>query len=61
MVSALTRSADPWFMPGRVAWELERPGPYPPGIRARGGLGVWPVDSDVIRRVKRSLNAKGQA
>ena len=60
VVSALTESADPWFMPGRVAWELERPVPYPNGIRARGGLGVWPVDSDVIRKVKRMANAKGK-
>ena len=58
VVSALTESADPWFMPGRVAWELERPVPYPAGIRARGGLGVWPVDSDVVRLLHRSETAR---
>ena len=60
VVTALTKSADPWFMPGRVAWELERPVPYPHGIRARGGLGVWPVDSDVVRKVRRMANEKGE-
>ncbi len=58
VLSALTESAAPWFMTGRVAWELERPVPYPAGIRARGGLGVWPVDSDVVRKVRRMVNAK---
>jgi len=58
VASALTQSKDPWFMPGRVAWELERPAPCPPGIRARGGLGVWPVDSDAARRLKRAQQGK---
>lgn len=59
VVSALTASADPWFMPGRVAWELERPVPYPRGIRARGGLGVWPADPDVARKARRCESARG--
>jgi hypothetical protein len=60
VASALTQSADPWFMPDRVAWELEGVVPYPAGIRARGGLGVWPVDSDVVRRLKRARRAGGE-
>jgi hypothetical protein len=58
VVSALRESADPWFMPGRVAWMLERPDLCSRGIRARGGLGVWRVDSDVIRAMRRREPAR---
>ncbi len=60
VVSALTRSESRWAMPDRVAWELEGVIPYPVGVRTRGGLGVWPVDSDVVRTLKRLTQGRGE-
>ena len=51
VVSALTASADPWYL-GGVAWELERPEPFRPGVRAKGQLGVWRVTEDVKQKIE---------
>ncbi len=46
VVSALTKSNDPWFL-GDVAWEFEGPVPCGRGVYAKGALGVWPVSEEV--------------
>ena len=50
MVSALTKSKDPWFSGADVAWELENPVPCERGVKVKGQLGVWPVHDDVRKR-----------
>ena len=54
VVSALTKSADPWYL-GDVAWELENPVPCAPGVTAKGSLGVWAVDKELHRRFMNSM------
>jgi len=46
VVSALTRSPDPWYLVG-VAWELERPVPCGQGVRVKGNLGMWLVSAEL--------------
>jgi len=51
VLSALTQSADPWFLGGDlVAWELGAVVQCAPGVRAKGFLGVWPVSEDLHHR-----------
>ena len=47
VVSALTKSKDPWFSGADVAWELENPVPCERGARVKGQLGVWKVGEEV--------------
>ncbi len=54
VVSALTASADPWYM-GDVAWELERPVLCARGVAAKGFLGVWAVDGEVRKKFVSAL------
>jgi len=55
VVSALTKSKDPWFSGADVAWELENPVPCERGVRAKGALGLWKVGEEVREKVVRAL------
>ena len=56
IVSALTASADPWYL-GDVAWELEGPVGCAQGVAVKGSLGVWPVSADVEARFREGVRA----